>query len=559
MGRTRIWGLAAVAMAVLTGVGGDPALGATELYKGGTTLAAGTTIHSSLATGTSSLLEVSEASGIVSTCTGTTVESKTTSTAGEQVQAEVTSLAWSGCTSTTDTLTNGKLQISRIPGTDNGTLTSSETLWTVALGGTTCRYGTGEGTDLGTITGETSTAKHATVDIDATINEQAPKQTLCPDVTHWTATWTITTPTGLNVGEESAPPQVTELYKGKTTLTTGTTLHTSLAPSTSFGLVTTDATNVVSTCTGAELQAKTTATLGKEVPVGITSLVWSGCTSTTDTLTNGEWRLSHNPETDDGTLTSSATVWTVSLGGTSCRYGTGASTHLGTITGKTGASEHATVDINAVINEQEPKSFLCPDTTKATASWTVTTPTGLNVGGETDPPRTEIYKGEETLGKGTSLKLSQQSSEILSTTDSKTLIDTCATGTVEASTSAADGAPLTVAITSLARSGCTVTTDTLTNGSLSITGIAESHNGTLSGSGTVWTVNFSGVSCRYGFGEGTDLGTITGKTGSSEHATVDINAVINEQAPKQFLCPDTTRWTPNYTVTTPTGLNVRVS
>ena len=550
--------IAAIAAAVLMAFAGA-ALAASELYKGGTTLSAGSTIHASLASGASSLLEIEESESIVGTCTGSTVESKTTSTAGEQIQAEITSLIWSGCTSTTDTLTNGTLRISRIPGTDNGTLSASGLLWTVALGGTTCRYGTGESTDLGTITGETSTAKHARVDINALINEQAPKQTLCPDTTNWTATWTITTPTGLNVGEETVPPQVTELYKGGTTLSAGSTIDATLASGASFGLSTTDGTNIVGTCTGTELQAKTTSTSG--VSAEITSLAWSGCTSTIDTLTNGNVGISHIPGTDNGTFVSSGAVWTLMLGGTSCRYGTANGTHLGTITGRTSTNDHATADISAVINEQEPKAFLCPDTTKASATLTVTTPTGHNVGGESQLPLTELYKGAETLGKGTALGLSLQSGStaVLSTTDGSSIVDTCSGSTLEASTAAAEGAPLTASITALTWGPtCSVTTHTLTNGSLSITHIPGTDNGTLSASGTTWTVNL-GVSCRYGFGGGTHLGTITGETSTAKHARIDINAVIKEQEPKQFMCPDTTRWVANYTITSPTVLNVRSS
>jgi len=89
-----------------------------------------------------------------------------------------------------------------------------------------------------------------------------------------------------------------------------------------------------------------------------------------------------------------------------------------------------------------------------------------------------------------------------------------------------------------------VTTDTLTPGSLSI-----AATGLVTGAGSVWTTNFGGVSCRYGTGGGTSLGTLT--TGK-----LVVNAVINEQEPKSFICPDTTKMVANYTVTSPHDLTV---
>ena len=131
---------------------------------------------------------------------------------------------------------------------------------------------------------------------------------------------------------------------------------------------------------------------------------------------------------------------------------------------------------------------------------------------------------------------------VLSTTDGSSIVDECAGSTVEGATTNSE-TPITGHINVLNWSGCSFTTDTLTKGDLTI-----DENGTVTGAGSVVTVNI-GVSCRYGTGEGTHLGTLT--TG-----TLTINAVINEQAPKQFLCPDTTRWVAKYKVTSPHDLNI---
>jgi hypothetical protein len=156
----------------------------------------------------------------------------------------------------------------------------------------------------------------------------------------------------------------------------------------------------------------------------------------------------------------------------------------------------------------------------------------------------ELYSTGTTVPAGTVLHATLEGgSAVLSTTDGKTLVDTCTTSTVAGKVSYPAGGDASGAISSLLWGGCTVTTHTLTNGSLSINSV-----GTVTGAGSVVTVNFGGVSCRYGTGAGTDLGKLT--TG-----TIAINAVINEQAPTSFICPDTTKWVANYSVTSPHDLS----
>jgi hypothetical protein len=158
----------------------------------------------------------------------------------------------------------------------------------------------------------------------------------------------------------------------------------------------------------------------------------------------------------------------------------------------------------------------------------------------------ELYSTGVTVNAGIVLKGSLESgtTATLSTTDGKTLVDTCTGGSVEGKINTYTGGDVTGSIEGSTWQECTFTTDTLTNGSLSI-----NASGTVSGSGSVVTVN-TGVTCRYGTGGGTTLGTLnTGKFA--------INAVINEQEPKAFLCPDTTKWVANYTITNPHDLTVK--
>jgi hypothetical protein len=332
----------------------------------------------------------------------------------------------------------------------------------------------------------------------------------------------------------------TELYSGATTLSKGTKLAASLQGS--MTLESTDGT-LVGTCTGSSMEGVTANTGGpsESVSTELTALSWSGCSFTTDTLSIGELSFSHTSGTK-GTVSGAEIKWTMPTAVT-CRYGTGTGKTLGTVTGTTETSKHATIDVDAVINEQEPKSAFCPDTTRWKATYAITTPTGLNFGSASPP---ELYSTGTTVAAETVLKMSLESGSIVqSTTDGKSLIDTCTGSTAEGAVGAYSGSTVKVSLSSLTWSGCTVTTDTLTNGSLDI-----NASGTVTGASSVVTENYGGVSCRYGTGAGTDLGTLnTGK--------LVINAVINEQEPKSFICPDTTIWVANYVFTSPHDLTVK--
>ena len=179
---------------------------------------------------------------------------------------------------------------------------------------------------------------------------------------------------------------------------------------------------------------------------------------------------------------------------------------------------------------------------------------------------TELYAGNTTVPAGTTFHITMEpGTSALASDTSLNPIDTCTTTTVHG-TWTTTGSPTTtplLAISSLTNGGagdpCTQATSTLTNGNMEIHHIAGTDNGTVTSSGTVVQLTVFGISCNYGTGPGTDLGILTGKTNTSEHATVDVNAIINEQEPKKFLCPDTSRWIGSYIITSPTGLNVRAS
>jgi hypothetical protein len=171
---------------------------------------------------------------------------------------------------------------------------------------------------------------------------------------------------------------------------------------------------------------------------------------------------------------------------------------------------------------------------------------------------TELFSGATTQGANTVIKssLSSGTSATLSDTSGE-LADTCKGSTVEGKTSNATGSPVSGSISSLTWSTCTFTTNTITNGSLSITKKSGTNDGTVTGNGSVVTVVVFGLfDCLYGTGAGTHLGTLDGVT--SGNATLAINATVLEQGSHKFGCPETTKWVANYTVTSPTTLNVGV-
>ena len=153
----------------------------------------------------------------------------------------------------------------------------------------------------------------------------------------------------------------------------------------------------------------------------------------------------------------------------------------------------------------------------------------------------EVYSTGVTVAAGTTVagSLTPGSTWREWTTDTKTSLDTCAGYTFHGTIQPYSGGDVEIDIDTETWSSCSVTTHTLSNGSLFI-----SSTGTVVGKGEVVTVNFSGVSCRYGTGSGTDLGTLT--TGK-----LSTNAIINEQEPKSFLCPDTTEWIGLINITAP--------
>ena len=183
--------LAATAALALTGLLGMSPASATTLEVGGVTQNQSITFTMSLKPGTSSITK--DTFGLfVNTCTSSHVHWKTEIFSIVPTGA-VSELTLSNCDHTVTVHKPGKLYIEWTSGT-NGRLYSEEADITEysTLHGTHITCTTGAGTLLGTITGAAS--GNATLDLNATLT--------CGPHAHsikWTATYLITSPTGLGV------------------------------------------------------------------------------------------------------------------------------------------------------------------------------------------------------------------------------------------------------------------------------------------------------------------------------------------------------------------------
>lgn len=314
---------------------------------------------------------------------------------------------------------------------------------------------------------------------------------------------------------------------------------------------------VIEECAGSTLKGKTenVGSASETLEILIESLTWNSCTTTFTTLSTGSLEVHWIAGTDNGTLTVQGFEWTRNTVFGSCTYGFGASPRdLGTIT----SGSPATISINVSLLRL---SGPCPEATQWTSSYKFVEPDPLYFSSESapEPPKPsgvlcktntstlacpEIY----STGQALEASLKEKTSAVLELTGG-TVLDECTSSTLKGKTTntGSSSEAVKASIESLSWSGCTKTTDTLKSGSLEFAWIAGTDNATLTGKETEWTVNTIFGTCTYGFGTGTDLGTITG----GSPATIGVNVVLKEI---KGLCPEEARWTAEYTFTAPTPL-----
>lgn len=160
---------------------------------------------------------------------------------------------------------------------------------------------------------------------------------------------------------------------------------------------------------------------------------------------------------------------------------------------------------------------------------------------------------EDKYGQGTILDFSATGGSMKGTDSNGQVISTCTVGTIKLFTGNPGSTTETVSgnIQQLTWSGCNQTTDTVANGSFEIHWIEGTHNGTVTGKNSQWTTQIFGVSCTYGTGTGTHLGTLTG--GAAPELSISTTIVKTAGG---FLCPSTAGWDAEYVLTEPHALFV---
>ncbi len=141
------------------------------------------------------------------TCTTSTVKGKITNAGSSSATTTgaVEELTWGSCTFPTKTLTLGNLEIHKVAGTSNGTLTADGTfevtINTIFFG--SCIYGVTSGVDLGeltegiyTKTTGKPTDETAVFHANAVAEKFSGSNLACPSTSRWTATYTLTSPEG---------------------------------------------------------------------------------------------------------------------------------------------------------------------------------------------------------------------------------------------------------------------------------------------------------------------------------------------------------------------------
>jgi hypothetical protein len=126
--------------------------------------------------------------------------------------------------------------------------------------------------------------------------------------------------------------------------------------------------------------------------------------------------------------------------------------------------------------------------------------------------------------------------------------NTCTSSTVEGTTTVFTGSAVSGPISVLGWSNCTEGNPTVdAKGSLSVTNISGTTNGTVRSTGAKVTVPsfFGTLTCET---NGTDLGTLNGKKEGT--ATMTINAVLS------CTVVGTAKWSGTYTITSPANLGV---
>lgn len=148
---------------------------------------------------------------------------------------------------------------------------------------------------------------------------------------------------------------------------TGTVIKSRLKPGTTAKL-TDSGGNVIATCTGSNVTAKTTNESGAKITGTINEWTWSGCSQSTASIATGSFTTEYISGTHKGTSVSAGNESTTIIFGVSCTYGDGAGTDFG------GFGEGSTTTVTKTAG-----GFLCPSTAGWDAEFEVIEPHAIFV------------------------------------------------------------------------------------------------------------------------------------------------------------------------------------
>jgi hypothetical protein len=193
----KMLGLAAVAAAALMAFVGASSASATVLTSPkGTVVKTGTTITAK-AEGTTTLTT----SFLNITCNASEVSGPTTNESGTTVNGEVKTLTFTSCNCPVTVIKKGTLAIA-LTTAPNGSLQSTGAEVTVncstIFGTIHCIYVTNK-TNLGTLTGSSTTGATATMDISSADIPRLSTSGLCDETANWDAKYEVTSPDFLDV------------------------------------------------------------------------------------------------------------------------------------------------------------------------------------------------------------------------------------------------------------------------------------------------------------------------------------------------------------------------
>ena len=203
MNHLKILGLAVVAAAALTAFVGAGSASADVACTTNTTseCASSWRIRKFVTSQIGSGVIRSTSGETLNTCTGTTLEwedEKGSETA--EPEGKVSSVAWSGCSSTTDTVAGGTIRIETketAGGVHDNTVVSVGLKVTMNIFGVSCTYGTGTGTSLGDLTIGSPAIMHYNF-----VDNKVEGSFLCPSTTRWESTTQVTNHTGVWVSKK---------------------------------------------------------------------------------------------------------------------------------------------------------------------------------------------------------------------------------------------------------------------------------------------------------------------------------------------------------------------